>query len=150
MRNLFALSLLTVAAPVFAQPPVSPQVHADGRVTFRLRAPNAQEVVVRCEGTKPLPMQKDERGGWSATTDPLEPDIYAYSFAVDGLRVLDPDTGASRLLLAGNTRGMLPGGGGRYLLLLLDAFAVQPPRSRLQYPQAFIPPPYLIGAARWI
>lgn len=90
MRNLFALSLLTVAAPVFAQPPVSPQVHADGRVTFRLRAPNAKEVMVRCEGTKPLPMQKDERGVWSATTDPLEPDIYAYSFAVDGLRVIDP------------------------------------------------------------
>lgn len=90
MRNLFALSLLTVAAPAFAQLPVSPQVHADGRVTFRLRAPNAKEVVVRCEGTQPLPMQKDERGVWSVTTDSLEPDIYAYSFAVDGLRVLDP------------------------------------------------------------
>jgi enterochelin esterase-like enzyme len=90
MRNLFALSLLTAAAPAFAQPLISPEVHADGRVPFRLRAPNAKEVVVRCEGTKPLPMQKDERGIWSATTDPLDPDIYAYSFAVDGLRMIDP------------------------------------------------------------
>jgi enterochelin esterase-like enzyme len=90
MRNLFTLSLLAMAAPTFAQPFVSPEVHDDGRVTFRLRAPNAKEVVVRCEGTKPLPMQKDERGVWSVTTDPLEPDIYAYSFTVDGLRVIDP------------------------------------------------------------
>lgn len=90
MRNLFALSLLTAAAPTFAQPLVSPEVHADGRITFRLRAPNAKEVVVRCEGIPPLPMQKGERGIWSGTTDPMEPDIYAYSFAVDGLRVIDP------------------------------------------------------------
>ncbi len=90
MRNLFALSLLAAAAPTFAQPLMSPEVHADGRITFRLRAPNAREVVVRCEGTKPLPMKKTERGIWSATTDPMEPDIYAYSFSVDGLRVLDP------------------------------------------------------------
>lgn len=90
MRNLFALSLLAAAAPSFAQPLTSPEVHADGRITFRLRAPNAQEVVVRCEGVQPLPMTKSERGVWSATTDTLEPDIYAYSFSVDGLRMLDP------------------------------------------------------------
>lgn len=90
MRNLFALSLLAAAAPAFAQPLMSPEVHADGRITFRLKAPNAQEVVVRCESVRPLAMQKDERGVWSVTTNPMEPDIYAYSFSVDGLRVLDP------------------------------------------------------------
>ena len=38
-------------------PPVkSPEVAADGRVTFRLRAPNAKEVIVTFAGTK-LPMQ---------------------------------------------------------------------------------------------
>jgi len=35
-------------------------------------------------------MQKGEGGVWSFTTDPLEPDIYAYSFAVDGVKVIDP------------------------------------------------------------
>ena len=49
-------------------PPVrSPEV-SDGRVTFRLRAPNAKEVAVALAGNR-LTMQKDEQGVWSATTD---------------------------------------------------------------------------------
>ncbi len=52
-------------------PVVSPDISADRRVTFRLRAPNAQEVVVAVSGQQPLPMQKDEQGVWSATfSDP--------------------------------------------------------------------------------
>ena len=47
----------------------SPDVAADGRVTFRLRAPNAKEVAVAMGG-KRLPMQKDDQGVWSQTTDP--------------------------------------------------------------------------------
>ncbi|MHC4519413.1 MAG: esterase [Planctomycetota bacterium] len=90
MKHLWPVILLTAAVPASGQPLVSPEVHADGRVTFRLRAPNAGAVVVRCEGMKPLPMTKDERGIWSATSDSLEPDIYAYSLAVDGLRMIDP------------------------------------------------------------
>ena len=34
------------AAPQFGNPVRSPEVSADRRVTFRLRAPNAKEVVV--------------------------------------------------------------------------------------------------------
>jgi len=49
-------------------PVKSPEVATDGRVTFRLRAPNAKEVAVSMSG-KPLPMQKDDQGVWSATTD---------------------------------------------------------------------------------
>ncbi len=51
----------------------SPEVAADGRVTFRLRAPNAKEVAVSVGG-KRLPMQKDEQGVWSVTSDPMTPD----------------------------------------------------------------------------
>jgi enterochelin esterase family protein len=36
-------------------------------------------------------MLKDDRGVWSFTTEPLTPDIYAYSFQVDGLRTIDPN-----------------------------------------------------------
>jgi enterochelin esterase family protein len=36
-------------------------------------------------------MQKDGQGVWSLTTEPLEPDIYAYSFVVDGVRMIDPN-----------------------------------------------------------
>jgi enterochelin esterase-like enzyme len=35
-------------------------------------------------------MQKDATGVWSATTAPLRPDLYAYSFDVDGVSILDP------------------------------------------------------------
>jgi enterochelin esterase-like enzyme len=71
-------------------PPVkSPDVAADGRVTFRLRAPNAREVIVTFSGTK-LPMVKDEQGVWSVTTDALAPDYYTYSMVVDGTTINDP------------------------------------------------------------
>ncbi len=71
-------------------PPIkSPEVSADGKVTFRLRAPNAKEVAVTGIGQR-LAMQMDDKGVWSATTDTLKPDIYTYSFSVDGLTVIDP------------------------------------------------------------
>ena len=35
-------------------------------------------------------MQKDDQGVWTATTDALAPDYYAYSFVVDGTNVNDP------------------------------------------------------------
>ena len=67
----------------------SPEVGADQRVTFRLRMPNATEAAVTVAG-KRLPMQKDAQGVWSATSDPLTPDIYTYSFNVDGASIGDP------------------------------------------------------------
>ena len=86
--SLLFLSMLVPCA--FAQPVVSPDVQPDGRVIFRLKAPGANEVQLRCEGVKDPSMQKDAQGVWSFTTDPLEPDIYAYSFNVDGARLIDP------------------------------------------------------------
>jgi enterochelin esterase-like enzyme len=71
-------------------PVVSPEVHADSSVTFRLRAPNAVEVKLGREGADPVPMQKDDQGMWSVTTPPLTPDYYGYEFIIDGVRMLDP------------------------------------------------------------
>jgi enterochelin esterase-like enzyme len=79
--------------PPPAPPPpiVSPEVQSDHRVTFRFRAPNAKEVAVDIEGsTTPWPMQKDDQGVWSVTTDPLTPDYYGYSFVADGVGLFDP------------------------------------------------------------
>ena len=90
MKYLLLLVALTVAAPALAQQIASPEVQADGRVTFRLRAPNAKEVQLRCEGVKATNMLKDDQGVWSFTTERLGPDIYVYSFSVDGLHVIDP------------------------------------------------------------
>ena len=75
------------ASPAALPPVLSPEVHADGRVTFRIRAPNAKEVFVTRDGAPRLALQKDAAGVWSATTAPLEPDFYGYSFVVDGAHV---------------------------------------------------------------
>jgi len=85
------LAILLLAVPAFAQSVVSPEVHPDGRVTFRLRANNAKDVLLRCEGLKETAMQKDDQGIWEFTSPPMEPDIYSYTFSVDGLRLLDPN-----------------------------------------------------------
>jgi len=71
-------------------PPVkSPEVGADGRVTFRVRAPNAREVAAAIAGNR-LAMQKDDQGVWSVTSDVLAPDYYTYSLVVDGTSINDP------------------------------------------------------------
>ena len=101
MKRTHLLSLLVAATallgwaqtPQQPQPPppvISPEVHSDRRVTFRLRAPNVKEVSLALEGTKPLPMQKDPEGVWRVTTDPLEPDLYGYAFVADGVGLIDP------------------------------------------------------------
>ena len=97
--NRTSLLLLAVAGmrvvPICAQnppPPApihSPEVLSDHRVTFRFRDPNAKEVILSREGQR-LPMQKDEQGIWSVTTDPLAPDFYGYSFIADGVALIDP------------------------------------------------------------
>jgi enterochelin esterase family protein len=72
------------------RPIISPEVQPDNRVTFRLRAPNAQLVMLAREGVAAIPMQKNEEGVWSVTTEPLDPDIYGYSFVADGVNLFDP------------------------------------------------------------
>ena len=70
---------------------ISPEVHGDRRVTFRLRAPQAKLVEVDAgfaQGNQP--MKKDGNGLWSTTLGPVEPDIYEYTFLVDGLQIVDP------------------------------------------------------------
>src|SRR5215472_4414067 len=79
-----------IAPPQMTAPLLTPEVHSDNSVTFRFRAPNAQEVSLRREGAEPLAMQKDDAGVWTAITAPLPPDYYGYSTIVDGVRSLDP------------------------------------------------------------
>ncbi|MFZ0814174.1 MAG: alpha/beta hydrolase-fold protein [Candidatus Sulfotelmatobacter sp.] len=97
--GICAFTLLGVSAQAqdkSSQPPqhptplTSPEVHADGSVTFRFRAPNSLDVKLEREGAEPIAMQKDEQGVWSVTTAPLNPDYYGYSILVDGVRSLDP------------------------------------------------------------
>jgi len=107
IRKFFGLAFLNMAvvlagfmapaSPAQTPPPpvISPEVHADRSVTFRLRAPNDKEVSVSIEGVpKPIAMQKDDQGVWSVTTDPMAPDYYGYSFIADGVGMFDPSNHA--------------------------------------------------------
>ena len=75
----------------------------DGRVTFRLCAPDANTVAVTSSdnataipfgmggGPVGVPLTKDTLGLWTGTTAvPVEPGTYRYNFRVDGARVPDP------------------------------------------------------------
>jgi enterochelin esterase-like enzyme len=86
-----ACSGLLLAQQASPPPVLSPEVHADHRVTFRFRAPNAREVILTREGAQRTPMTRDESGLWSLTTDPLEPDYYGYAFVTDSISMMDPN-----------------------------------------------------------
>src|SRR5919112_281163 len=110
MKALLQAALICVAAVVaFSQPrpaayyedtnniPVSPEVHGDRSVTFRLFAPKASEVVLMGSPgilefmKKPLPLKRDDKGVWSLTVGPLPAGFYTYGYAIDGgLRMPDP------------------------------------------------------------
>jgi enterochelin esterase-like enzyme len=76
--------------PRFGSMVRSPEVHPDGRVTFRFRAPHAKQVGLARSGMRGVAMQKDDSGVWSVTTAPLPPGFYDYRFAVDGVSLIDP------------------------------------------------------------
>jgi enterochelin esterase-like enzyme len=83
----------------FSAPLNSPEVHDDGTVTCRLRAPEAKDV--RLAGgalltalgrpREAVPFAKGEDGIWTLTVGPLRPDMYAYHLEVDGVQVTDPN-----------------------------------------------------------
>jgi enterochelin esterase-like enzyme len=94
-RTILPLAILLFASTAPAQTPppplISPEVHPDNSVTIRFRAPNDKDVALSLEGVpKPIPMQKDDQGVWSVTTDPLAPDYYGYSIVADGVHMFDP------------------------------------------------------------
>ena len=71
---------------------VSPEVKPDNTVTFRLRAPNATEVILSGDWPdgRNVKMVKDNDGVWSATVGPLTPELWGYTFSVNGVSTLDP------------------------------------------------------------
>ena len=97
--SLACIIALSSAAHAQPQPPAitSPEVHSDGRVTFRLRAEKATAVTVAGEWSlpgsppnQPAAMKRDDSGVFSLTVGPLEPNIYIYVFNVDGMTIVDP------------------------------------------------------------
>ncbi len=96
IKLLLLIGLIISYYGVFAQPPrgplvVSPQVNLDKTVTFRYQSLLAKDVKLNAQFEKsPVSMTKDAQGIWSVTVGPVNPDIYPYSFQVDGVTVMDP------------------------------------------------------------
>jgi enterochelin esterase-like enzyme len=67
-----------------------PCIYSDGRVMFRVSAPDAQKVRVRLGPG--VDMTKGPDGLWSATTTPLAEGFHYYTLAIDGSTVADPAT----------------------------------------------------------
>lgn len=75
-----------------------PRVRADGRVTFRVRAPGAQKVQVQPGGNDnglgkgPFEMGRDVKGVWTVTTPPAVPGFHYYWLLIDGVAANDPSS----------------------------------------------------------
>jgi len=74
--------------------PAPVEVSADGHITFRILAPNAQNVRVTASdipGTgSGLVLAKNTNNIWEGTLGPVQPGAYRYNFSVDGLSVVAP------------------------------------------------------------
>jgi len=78
---------------------LSPELYPDGRVTFRLHAPGATEILVSGEWQNQGERQKMIKGDsseWSLTIGPLKPEFYGYTFIVDGVQTLDPSNARTK------------------------------------------------------
>lgn len=115
-RTIATLAAAIIGLSAFAQQAlgpgtgiVSPEINPDHSVTFRLYYPkavtvtlsgdmlpqqettyerNGQKVTMKSEGR--VNMREGKNGVWEYTTQPLEGELYSYSFTVDGQKMLDP------------------------------------------------------------
>ncbi|WP_194776269.1 esterase [Pararhodonellum marinum] len=112
-RFLLILSFLLVFKfPTFAQEAIfraqqitSPEIHEDQSVTFRLFAPDANAVQITgdflptvkmetqmgtVDGPGKADLTKVENGVWEFKSQNLSPELYNYSFIIDGFSTTDP------------------------------------------------------------
>src|SRR5262245_24492802 len=115
-RALILAFVLGAIAPMFAQRQasrvLSPEVLPDHRVTFRVQAPKAQEVILTGEfldGQKPF--ERDASGLWTVTVGPIEPETYHYNFSIDGVRIIDPSNPHLKTGSTARTPTRMPGSG---------------------------------------
>lgn len=108
-KSLMKFSALTMLAGLIAcslnaqqdlfreNPVISPEINADHSVTFRIQAPEAENVNVtgsldaeNAFANTTWDLQKGDEGMWTLTTPVLPSEFYRYSFTVDGVRTIDP------------------------------------------------------------
>ena len=88
------LAVFLVSEVQGREPPESPQIHDDRRVTFRYEDPTAESVKLKGIFRTMVDMKRGGRGVWSVTVAPMDPGLYDYSFMVDGEQVIDPSNPA--------------------------------------------------------
>ncbi len=102
--------LLTITAAMLAQEParpaaapaarprmaariVSPEILPDNKVTFRVYAKDAVKIIVSGEWQAGFnaseALVRNDTGLFSLTVGPLKPELYGYTFTVDGVRTID-------------------------------------------------------------
>lgn len=89
-----------------AQQIISPEIHEDNTVTFRLLAPEAKSVQVtgdflptvkidtpmgEMDGPGKADLIKNDKGVWEFKSQALGPELYNYSFIIDGFTTTDPN-----------------------------------------------------------
>lgn len=95
--NKILTILLCVASIPFECPAQnsikSPVINPDHSVTFTLRMPDADEVLLKgtCTPRKKSVEMKHDGDLWTYTTDVLPSEFYTYSFEIDEKNVLDPN-----------------------------------------------------------
>jgi enterochelin esterase family protein len=74
---------------------VSPEILPDNRVTFRLYSKDASRVTVSGEwqtgGGAGEILVKNDSGMFTITVGPMKPELYGYTFSVDGVGTIDPN-----------------------------------------------------------
>lgn len=96
-RRHFLAALLLAATAAQAQQAIferhdtrSPEINADGTVTFRLKAPEAQKVAIAGDFLeKGFAQMEQQDGVWTYTSSVLAPELYSYRFYVDGAETQD-------------------------------------------------------------
>ncbi|MBP5229053.1 MAG: esterase [Bacteroidales bacterium] len=97
-RILLSVVFLLATVSLFAQTERTqpePTINQDNTVTFHFAAPTADSVFVDGDflpdNKRHQKMQRGENGVWVYITEkPLEPEIYTYSYFINGNRVEDP------------------------------------------------------------
>jgi Enterochelin esterase and related enzymes len=97
---------------------LSPEIHPDNSVTFRINAPNATKVTISGDWMKSegftrasQEMKKGTDGIWIYTTEILSPELYTYSFNVDGISMKDQSNAHTIRDVANVTNYFIIGGG---------------------------------------
>jgi enterochelin esterase-like enzyme len=124
----FLLGLTSFAQEALfrAQQIISPEILENNTVIFRVLAPEAKSVQVtgdflptvkmetpmgQMDGPGKTDLTKGENGVWEFTSQPLSPELYNYSFIIDGFTTTDPNNPFLIRDVASVTNVFIIGGG---------------------------------------